>query len=113
MPLALTARDIDDILVRWEAGEVTHRVLHEWAEHRSGTHNWEPACEVTNEVLGHLDRMDMNLVMPRDVTMLMQALATTTVEEACRLIDACYTAFSIAARKLVCAADDFYAPFCK
>jgi hypothetical protein len=113
MTFPVTARDINNILVSWHAGEITHRELHDWAQARFAAEDWEPDCDVTNEVLGHLDRMDMNLVIPLDIRLLQQALVASTVEESSRLIGTCYTLFPIEARKQVCGEDEFYAPFCK
>src|SRR5688572_4761182 len=112
MPRYVTARDIDGLLVRWASNELSAADVHDWAEERFATHKWELDNEVTNEVLGHLDRLDMNLVVVADIPLLREALLAPSVEEACALIGRSYTEMPIAQRRKVCAQLSLYAPFC-
>lgn len=110
---AVTARDITEVLLRWESGAMTSREVHEWANARFCTEQWEAENEIVNEVLAYLDTMDMNLVLPEDIPSLREALCAQSPEAVHRFIDDCYTKITIDVRKRKCAEDPLYAPFCK
>lgn len=112
MPKSVTALDIDSILVRWASNELSATDVHNWAEARFATEEWESDNEAINEVLGHLDRLDMNLVVVADVPLLRKALLAPSIESACALIDRCYEIMPIAQRRRDCAQSSLYAPFC-
>lgn len=109
----LSIGDIDKVLARWASGELSQREVHGWAEDRFATDGWEAETDAANEVLGHLDRMDMNLVLVSDVPLLREALLANSQEAASQIIERSYAITPIASRKLTCAGDAFYAPFCK
>ena len=113
MPKLVTARDIDAVLVHWSSHELSASEVHNWAEARFATDSWEPENEVVNEVLGHLDRLDMNLVVVEDIPLLREALLARNEEDANRLIERSYAITPLDARKLMCAGKQIYAPFCK
>lgn len=84
--MIVTRLEIADMLRRWQAGEVSAREVHAWAEDRyarmpevdvddwEGLHGAEES--VANEVLGELDRLNMNLVLAEDVPIYLEFLAT-------------------------------------
>ncbi len=113
MPKSVTALDIDSILVQWASNELSATDVHNWAEARFATGAWEADNDVTNEVLGHLDMLDQNLVVVADVPWLREALLAKSVEVACALIDRSYADMPIAQRREELAQSSPYAPFCK
>jgi hypothetical protein len=61
--------DVKEILLKWEADIISASDVHEWASNRYAVDeydfsDWEGDYDfsVTNEVLGELDCLDMNLV---------------------------------------------------
>ncbi|UJW81279.1 hypothetical protein [Hydrogenophaga sp. SL48] len=112
MPKLVTAREMDALLVRWGSNELSASEVHSWAEARFATHSWEPENDAVNEVLSHLDRLDMNLVVVEDIPLLREALLARNEEDANRLIERSYAITPLEARKLICAEKPIYAPFC-
>lgn len=112
MSKSVTGSDVDTILTQWASNELSAVDVHNWAEARYATSEWETDNDVTNEVLGHLDRLDMNLVVAADVPLLREALLAPSVEDACAVIERSYVVMPISQRRKVCAQLSLYAPFC-
>lgn len=68
----ITRKQLKDLLMQWRNGELSEEQLHDWAENRYLTDevdysDWENDNSVTNEVLGALDMMNMNLMTKEDI----------------------------------------------
>lgn len=113
MTTVITANDIDAVLVQWDAGTLSARDVQSWAEARFAVDACEVDNEVTNEVLGHLDCLDMNLVVPADIPVLREALHAATVAEAIHQIEHSYLLLALEDRKRMCEEDAFYARYCE
>lgn len=78
----VTREDVSRILREWVEGGLSSVDIHSWAEslfmHDGvGYEDWEHDDKsVTNEVLGALDMLDMNLILPEDVPIYLEFLDT-------------------------------------
>lgn len=76
----ITASDIQSILHRWAIDELNESQVHEWAEARFCSDNFETESAAVNEVLARLDTMDMNLTTKDDIPALLKALLSSEFE---------------------------------
>jgi len=72
--MIVTAIEVQSILNKWAACELNETQVHDWAEARFCTSNYDTESEAVNEVLARLDTMDMNLTTTEDVPVLIEAL---------------------------------------
>ena len=73
--------EVIDVLQKWLKGEVDEEELYRWAGSRYSVSDYdvedrEEDDSITNEVLGHLDMMDMNLVVKEDIPAMIEFLNT-------------------------------------
>jgi len=115
MPSIVTRHEVESILRRWQAGELTHQQVFVWANDRFASEQWGSEDEITNEVLAELDTLNMNLTTVDDIPHLLQVLAlpNSQVESAIALQQAYASTIDIQARRVALATDTFYAPFCR
>ncbi|MDP3731132.1 MAG: hypothetical protein Q8R34_01410 [bacterium] len=64
--MTISKNDLKNILEQWQSGSIGADEVHKWAEERYAVSGWETDSEVTNEVLGELDMLDMNLLIKED-----------------------------------------------
>ncbi len=118
----VTRAEIADVLRRWQAGEVSARHVFDWAEERYWPgdevefDDWEAdESSVANEVLGVLDQLPMNLVLPEDVPTYLEFLAAPpghfgrAYEQFSQALDR----IDHAARRRALKGDEFYGRFCQ
>jgi hypothetical protein len=118
--MIVTREDIAAILQRWQAGELTAAQVHEWAQARYGqadVDDWEDGDtnSAANEVLGALDRLDMNLMLPDDIPLYLAFLHTPPGHFAAgyRAFEAALGRIDYAARQQALSTNPLYAPFCR
>jgi hypothetical protein len=86
MPAQILKRaDVARVLTEWSAGRMTSIEVLSWADSRYPSddvdyEDWEGDDSVTNEVLGALDMLDMNLALPEDAPIYLQFLSTPAGE---------------------------------
>ena len=110
MTNSVTADDLSDVLVRWASGTLSPEAVQAWAEERYAVDGYSAESSAVNEVLGRLDRLDMDLTTVEDVPALLNALTATDHLDLLRSLDA---SINVESRKLSLRSDPFYAPFCK
>ena len=82
MPAQILKRaDVARVLTEWSTGRMTSIEVLSWADSRYPSddvdyEDWEGDDSVTNEVLGALDMLDMNLALPEDAPIYLQFLST-------------------------------------
>lgn len=117
----VTRAEITEILRRWQEGDISARQVFDWAQQRYWPgkvefDDWEAdESSVANEVLGVLDQLPINLVLPEDVPAYLAFLATPTGEFA-HGYDRFRTAhdgIDFAARRRMLRGDEFYGRFCQ
>lgn len=72
IPPKVTRDELANLLVKWERGELTAQQVWDWVSARywpgdTEIDDWEDDLSATNEVLAHLDSMDINLVVLDDI----------------------------------------------
>ena len=105
----VTCADIEAKLRAWAAGHIEAPALHEWAEYHHSS-KWERENDSVNEVLGHLDMLDMNLVTQEDIPTLLLALRA---RDAAAILEAHAKSIDFGVRKKQLRKSPFYARFCK
>ncbi len=73
--------EVAKVLKDWQEGKLSSREIHDWANDLFLNDNveyedWESDNSITNEVLGALDMLGMNLVLPEDTPIYLEFLAT-------------------------------------
>ena len=81
MAKIITRQDLIELLEKWSKGELDAENVHSWAlsiyfNDNYEKNDWEGDDSVTNEVLGHLDMLDMNFVTTDDIPALIEFLKT-------------------------------------
>jgi hypothetical protein len=82
MPTQIITRDdVARVLTDWSSGRKTSSEVLRWAvstylSDDVDYEDWEDDNSVTNEVVGTLDMLDMNLALPEDAPIYLQFLAT-------------------------------------
>lgn len=111
----ITRFEIENLLRRWQSGELTHQQIYDWANDRFATSKWDAEDEIVNEVLAELDNLNMNLTTPKDIPHLLHLLTISPgqIEKLVAQQEAYLESIDIEARKAALARDLFYAPFCK
>jgi hypothetical protein len=105
---------VQTVLRAWQAGDLGPEEVHLWAEDRYAASTFEPEDEIVNEVLAHLDILDINLTTLEDVPtfLRMLALPSEKTEEAIALLKEHGAALDLADRMRQYAQDPFYGRFC-
>ncbi len=118
----ITRADIIAILDQWQNGSLTASQVHTWAEDRYAPgwtefDDWEGEAEesVANTVLAYLDMRDMNLVLPEDIPIYLQFLATPSghFHEGARLWWAALSRIDYKDRRKALRAIPPYTRYCK
>lgn len=120
----MTRSEIIAVLRRWQAGELTAKQAHDWAQSlyfpRRLDYDDEEADEesVASDVMHALDSIDMNLVVVEDVPIYLEFLATPKGQYAegyrkwQEALDRVHSPERQRERQIQLAGDPFYAPFC-
>jgi len=115
MTKLITRQETQDLLLRWQAGEVTHGSVFAWAKDRYAGKAWDTEDEIVDQVLLELYSLHMNLTTAEDVPHLLQLLTIPRGQIGtvmARHRD--YTrSIPIQARRLALAQDPLYGPYCK
>ncbi len=106
----VTTYDIQSILRKWAIDELNESEVHEWAEERYCTGNFEIESAAVNEVLARLDTMDMNLTTKEDIPVLLRALVSNEFEAILNQHD---KSIDIEMRKLKLKSVPLYSQFCR
>lgn len=109
MTVRLSRDALRDLLKRWQRQELSHREVHEWAEARYCVSSFEPEDDVANEVLAALDLLDINVTTEADIPYLLDALASTSADEASLIMAS--RPFDLEQRRLRYGDDPIYGPF--
>lgn len=111
---SISREDIIKVLVAWQTGAIGPTEVHEWAEERYASSNFEPEDDVTSEVLSNLDCLDINLTTLEDVPTFLQMLQLPQAQsdEAFRLLREHGDSVDINERMRRYANDPFYGRFC-
>lgn len=77
----ISRSEVANALNAWPEGKMCSQAIHDWANELFLNNDveyedWEGDDSITNEVLGALDMLDMNLVLPEDAPIYLQLLAT-------------------------------------
>lgn len=77
----VTRGELFDLLTKWQSGEVDTQNVWDWASHHclpgaTDYDDWEGESSVANEILCHLDSLDMHVVLVEDVPLHLAFLAT-------------------------------------
>jgi len=110
---------LKDLLTKWRNHELAEDQLHDWAENKylnDGVDysDWESDNSVTNEVLGALDMMDMNLMTKEDIETYMKFLDTPPGQfiQGYRELQDYLKTINYSERKRALAKIPFYKKFC-
>ncbi len=63
----MSRKDLQELLESWRVGRIAAKDVQAWAEARYQVDEWEAEDSVVNEILAHLDALDMNLIIVDDV----------------------------------------------
>ena len=101
--------DVRKVLGQWQRQELSHARVHEWATARYAVSAFECADEVTNEVLGALDSLDINVTTQADIPYLLEALDAVSRDEASSILAS--MPFDREERRQIFSDDPVYGPF--
>ena len=122
MTKIITRNDVENILIQWQKCQIKAQDLHDWAENlylKDGIdyEDWEQdeSYSVTNEVLGALDMMDMNLMTPEDVPAYLEFLKTPLgcYNEGYSKLEQYLQQIDVEERRRLLSENPFYSIFCK
>ena len=115
MTKLITRQEIRKVLLRWQAGEVTHRFVFDWANDRYAGKQWNTEDEIVDQVLLELYSLNLNLTTAEDVPHLLQLLTLPRGQIGTVMaLHREYTrSIPIQARRLALAKDPLYGPYCK
>jgi len=110
----LSRSQLQELLSKWEAGQLNAAAVHDWAQKRYAASLFEPEDRVVNEVLARLDRLDLDLVTVEDVPALEELLGASSesLEKALALYEAYWSRINLDRRRIQLASDPLYARFC-
>jgi hypothetical protein len=118
----ITRDDVKEILLKWNEDVLNATDVHEWASNRYAVDgydftDWEGDDDfsVTNEVLGELDRLDMNLISKEDIPVYMALLNTPIGDSQSGILklEQYQKSINYEERKKKLNKEKLYAPFCK
>lgn len=103
------------MLLQWQAGDITHRAVFDWANERYGSRHWDSEDEIVEQVLLELYSLDMNLTTTEDVPHLLALLEVPRgqIGTAKALQRDHARSVSLQARRAALAKDPLYGPHCK
>lgn len=115
MAQKITSSDLRNVLQKWAQGELSAQGVHDWAESRYIVDEWESENEAVNEMLGLLDRLDMNLIIKEDVPAFLAILDLGLESEdlMASKLDEYFKSINMKERKQKLSQDPFYEAFCK
>ncbi len=117
----MTTRDgIVAVLLEWSSGGRSAQDVYAWVEriYFPGAiefNDWEDGdVSVANEVMGALDLLPMNLMLPEDIPVYLEFLATPRgqFDEGLQRFDEALRRIDYASRRRSLKADEFYGRFC-
>jgi hypothetical protein len=76
----LSCNEVANVLKNWVEGKISSRAVHDWAnalylKDDVEYEDWEDDESITNEVIGALDMLDMNLAVAEDALIYLDFLA--------------------------------------
>ncbi|MGZ3241639.1 MAG: hypothetical protein ACXWJK_15550 [Burkholderiaceae bacterium] len=108
------------LLTKWQSGELSAQDVWDWASHRclpgyTQYDDWEDDSSVANEILCHLDSLDMNLVLVEDAPIHLAFLSTAVGDftEGYRQWRQAHEQIDFETRRQLLQDDPIYGPFCK
>jgi hypothetical protein len=122
MKKVISRKDLREKLLQWQGGRMTAPELNDWAVENYLNddveyEDWDEAEEnsVTNEVLGALDMMDIDLMTPEDIPAYLDFLETppASFEEGYKKLQQYLEKIDIKKRAAALVTDPFYERFCK
>ncbi len=116
----ITRGELFLLLTKWQSGEFTTQDVWDWASHRclpgyTQYDDWEDESSVANEILCHLDSLDMNLVLVEDAPIHLAFLETPMddFQEGYRKWRQALEQIDFAARRLQLKDHPIYEAYCK
>ena len=115
MAKIITRQEIRELLNRWQAHEVNHGFVYDWANERYGSKRWDTEDEIVDQVLTELFTLDMNLTTAEDVPHLLNLLTVPQgqIGTAMALIREYTRTIDLKSRRTSLAKDPLYGPHCK
>ena len=111
--MALVSRDdLRNVLAQWQHGDLSHSQVYDWSTEHFGLEQMDGGDSVVNEILAHLDIMDVNLTTPDDVPVFLAMLDADSEAEATELLRRHGDTLDLDERIAKWRADPFYTPFC-
>lgn len=115
-----TRKELVDILNKWMAGTLTANEVHKWADDRYpdvefDDYEGEEDSSVANEVMGHLDMLNMNLMTAEDIPIYLRFLQTPIgmFDQGYRQFEKETSGIDMLARSRQLKGDPLYERFCK
>jgi hypothetical protein len=109
----ISRQEVRALLERWQRGEITAFQVHTWAEDRHVVSAFEPEDDVVNQVMGHLDMLDISLITAEDVPALLRALDDLgDTDRVIQDLERYFEGIDFVRRSAECSGDPLYAPFC-
>jgi hypothetical protein len=116
----VTRADLVAVLLSWQSGAITAQQVHDWAESlypgNCAYDDWdENGDSVALEVLGDLDKLNLDLVVPKDVPIYLAFLQTPPDQysDGHRKYREAIGRINRAARRRALRNDPFYSRFCQ
>ncbi|HEV3145796.1 MAG TPA: hypothetical protein VGZ47_18045 [Gemmataceae bacterium] len=117
----ISRNEIAEVLRKWQLGLLTAEHVHNWAGarylHDDVDYDDEENDEhsVANEVMAHLDLLDMNLMVAEDIPIYLEFLETPAgqFEQGCKKFNEALDRIEIEARRQQLTHIPLYAPYCK
>ena len=110
--VALVRREeLRSVLARWQHGELSHSQVYDWSNEHFGLEQMDGGDSVVNEILAHLDIMDVNLTTPDDVPIFLAMLDADSEADATELLRRHGDALDLDVRITKWRTDPFYAPW--
>jgi hypothetical protein len=109
MTTTINRADVRVVLGQWQRQELSHARVHEWATARFAVSAFECDDEVTSEVLGALDMLDVNVTTQADIPYLLEALDAVSGNEASSILAS--MPFDREERRQRFSEDSVYGPF--
>jgi len=111
--VALVTRDeMHTVLSGWADRELSHQAVYDWATERFDLEQMDRGDPVINEILAHLDIMDVNVTTPDDVPVFLAMLDAASPELATELLRRAGDGIDLDERFAKWGSDPFYAPYC-
>jgi hypothetical protein len=108
----VSREELRNVLAKWQRGELGHSQVYDWSNEHFGLDQMDGGDLVVNEILAHLDIMDVNLITPDDVPVFLAMLDAVSEADATELLRRHGDALDLDERIARWGTDPFYAPFC-